>query len=235
MQTHLLWTDIALRIFLTLLSGSFIGYNRGEHGRGAGLRTTTLVCLSAAISMILVSLILVTTGKTPDSFVQIDPMRLPLGILSGMGFIGGGAILRKENMVLGVTTAATLWFSTMVGLCFGAGFLITGGAMTLVGAIVLWGFSWIERQMKQDHRASLSLTCETGTLTEEKVLQIILGAGFQVSSSEIDESKVTPRTTLSFDVRWRAKPNSIRPPDFLNRLNQSAGLTELKWKPASRD
>jgi putative Mg2+ transporter-C (MgtC) family protein len=58
-------------------------------------------------------------GKTPYSFVSMDVMRLPLGILTGMGFIGAGAIPHKGNMVLGVATAATLWFTTLMGFCFG--------------------------------------------------------------------------------------------------------------------
>jgi putative Mg2+ transporter-C (MgtC) family protein len=80
-----------------------------------------LVCLAAAIAMIQTNLLLAVKGRTADSFVMLDLMRLPLGILTGMGFIGGGAILRRESLVLGVTTAATLWFVTVIGLCFGVG------------------------------------------------------------------------------------------------------------------
>ncbi len=65
-----------------------------------------------------VNLLLTVRGKALDSYIVMDLMRLPLGILSGMGFIGGGAILRRDNMVLGVTTAATLWFVTVMGLAF---------------------------------------------------------------------------------------------------------------------
>ena len=67
-----------------------------------------------------------TTGKPTDSFVTLDLMRLPLGILTGMGFIGAGAILKKGDIVLGVTTATTLWFVTVLGLCFGGGQWILG-------------------------------------------------------------------------------------------------------------
>ena len=66
------------------------------------------------------------SGPVPE--IRTDLMRLPLGILSGMGFIGAGAILRKGEMVLGVTTAATLWMVTMLGLCFGAGKILLGTA-----------------------------------------------------------------------------------------------------------
>src|ERR1700759_2005439 len=110
METRIVWTDVAMRLICTTIGGLVIGFNREEEGRPAGLRTTLLVALAAALSMIQANLLLGTAGKAADSFVVLDLMRLPLGILSGMGFIGAGAILRRENLVLGVTTAATLWF-----------------------------------------------------------------------------------------------------------------------------
>ena len=79
-----------------------------------------LVCCAACLSMIQVNLLLPTAGKPPGSFNTLDLMRLPLGILSGMGFIGAGAITRKGDVVRGVTTAATLWIVTVLGLCFGS-------------------------------------------------------------------------------------------------------------------
>src|SRR5580704_14441663 len=106
------WPEIALRLALAIIAGMLLGINRTERGMAAGLRTTLLVCLAAAVSMIQVNLLLGVAGKPPDSFVMMDLMRLPLGILTGMGFIGAGAILRRGEMVTGVTTAATLWLAT---------------------------------------------------------------------------------------------------------------------------
>src|ERR1700693_1631613 len=113
------WPEIALRLALTVVAGTLIGLNRSEHGHSAGLRTTLLVCLAASVSMIQVNLLLSMAGKSPGSFAVLDLMRLPLGILSGMGFIGAGAIVRYGSLVRGLTTATTLWFLTVLGLCFG--------------------------------------------------------------------------------------------------------------------
>ena len=115
------WLEVLLRLAVTVAAGSAIGLNRGERGKPAGLRTTVLVCLAASVAMVLANLLLGTRGKPSDSYVQLDMMRLPLGILTGMGFIGGGTILRRPDLVTGVTTAATLWLATVIGLCFGAG------------------------------------------------------------------------------------------------------------------
>ena len=134
---HVTWTDLALRLVFTVVAGLLIGYDRGEHGKAAGLRTTLLVCLAASVAMIQVNLLLPTAGRGSDSFIMNDLFRLPLGILSGMGFIGGGAILRRDNIVVGVTTAATLWFVTVIGLCFGGGQLWLGAIATALALAIL--------------------------------------------------------------------------------------------------
>ena len=108
MPVEITWQTIALRILLTLVAGTLLGTNRSKHGHPAGLRTTLLVTLAASISMIQMNLLLPTNGKPHDSYAVMDLMRLPLGILTGVGFIGAGAIVRKGDMVTGVTTAATM-------------------------------------------------------------------------------------------------------------------------------
>src|ERR1700733_1024394 len=155
MPTNLVWSEIAIRLLCTIVAGGLIGYNRGEHGRPAGLRTTMLVALAACLAMIQVNLLLPTAGRPANSFVMNDLMRLPLGILSGMGFIGAGAIVRRDNFVVGVTTAATMWFLTVIGLCFGGGQIALGLVGTGLGTLVLTGLKLIEDRMKQDHQGKL--------------------------------------------------------------------------------
>ena len=95
MPQHLEWSEIALRLAIAAAASALIGFDRGERGRAAGLRTTMLVCLAATVAMIQVNLLLPMRGKVADSYVTLDLMRLPLGILSGIGFIGAGAIVRR--------------------------------------------------------------------------------------------------------------------------------------------
>src|SRR5205823_8605060 len=123
---HLGWPEIAIRLAFATAAGAIIGFNRTEHGRPAEIRTTMHVCLAAAVAMIEANLLLATAGKSADSFARMDILRLPLGILSGIGFLGGGVILKRGDIVLGVTTAATMWFVTVLGLCFGGGQLGAG-------------------------------------------------------------------------------------------------------------
>jgi putative Mg2+ transporter-C (MgtC) family protein len=87
-------SDIALRLLPTMLAGTIIGFNRGAKGQAVGLRTTILVDLAASVAMIQANVLLSAAGKTSDSFAEMDLMRLLPGILTGVGFIGGGAILK---------------------------------------------------------------------------------------------------------------------------------------------
>ncbi len=107
--------------------------------------------------------LLTLAGRSGDSFVMNDLMRLPLGILTGVGFIGIGAILRRGSLVIGVTTAATLWYVTVIGLCFGGGQVLLGWAATALGLFVLWGLKWFEAIMPVQQQVRLAVTVdETG-------------------------------------------------------------------------
>jgi hypothetical protein len=108
-------------------------------------------------------------------------VRLPLGILTGIGFIGGGAILRRDGFILGVTTAATLWFVTVVGLCFGGGQIKLGIAAFALGMAVLEGLRWFDYRMKQEQHGTLSLTTESdGSVTR---LRAVSGPDLLVQSA----------------------------------------------------
>ena len=132
--------------------------------------------------MILGNLMLGTTGRPWNSFVTMDVMRLPLGILTGMGFIGAGAILHRANMVTGVTTAATLWFTTLMGFCFGAGEFLLGAWMLGLGVFVLWCMQWIEARWKQQQEATLMVLVDPDGPTQVELTALIETDGHKVSS-----------------------------------------------------
>ncbi len=231
MPTHLGWDEIALRLTLTAVAGGLIGLDRGERGRPAGLRTTMLVCLAAAVSMIQTNLLLVTAGKPAGSFVTLDLMRLPLGILAGMGFIGGGAILKKGDTILGVTTAATLWFVTVIGLCFGGGQIGLGAAALVIGMIVLKGFKRLEGWLRQDRHAALSLTASLEGPTEEEIREDIIERGFRLASLGIRRDKNEGNWTLYCEVHWRSRATDPALPTIVKELSARPGVSSLDWKP----
>jgi putative Mg2+ transporter-C (MgtC) family protein len=229
MSVTISWQEIAIRLALALLAGAVIGVNRGEHGRPAGLRTTLLVCLAAAVTMIQVNLLIGTKGKPSDSFVQLDMMRLPLGLLSGMGFIGAGAIVRKGSLVTGVTTAATLWFVTILGLCFGGGQLALGSTALAIGFLVLWLLRSVERRIKQDKRAELVVVAAADGLREEQITARVTEGGCRIVSSSILLQNRDRTRRLHFDVRWRGVIDTPEIPSFVQRIAQEHGVERVEW------
>jgi len=114
-------------------------------------------------------LLLPTAGRPANSFVMNDLMRLPLGILSGMGFIGAGAIVRRDNFAVGITTAATLWFVTVLGLCFGGGQIAIGLVSSAIGVVVLTALKVVEDRLNQDRQARLSLVLDSSGPSENDI------------------------------------------------------------------
>jgi len=157
MPLHPTWQDIALRLLMTVVAGALIGLDRESRGHAAGFRTTILVGLAACVAMVEANLLLSLSGKAADSFGAADVLRLPLGILTGVGFIGGGAILKRGRLVVGVTTAATLWMVTVIGLCFGAGLWPLGIAATAIAVLALGGLKWFDRRIPREQRAMLTI------------------------------------------------------------------------------
>ncbi|HEX4142855.1 MAG TPA: MgtC/SapB family protein [Pirellulales bacterium] len=231
MTTHVESGEIAVRLILTILAGGLIGFNREEHGRAAGLCTMILVCLAAAISMIMVNLMMATAGRHPDSFIMLDLMRLPLGILSGMGFIGAGAILRRGSAVLGVTTAATLWFVTVMGLCFGAGEIGLGLAMLAAGIGVLWLLKWIERRLAQDLRGVLVVASDVQGPSEGAIREQLSAAGFQIASCAMSYTTARKFRRLRYELLWRGRLLDSHLPLVLEQLAKQPGVRRLQWKP----
>jgi putative Mg2+ transporter-C (MgtC) family protein len=231
MSLSLSWTDIALRLLLTVIVGGIIGANRGEHGRPAGLRTTILVGLAAAMSMIEANLLLGTAGKPPGAFATLDLMRLPLGILTGMGFIGAGAIVRRGDVVQGVTTAATLWFVTMVGICFGGGQLVFGSLCAIVGFLTLWGLKYLELRHLQQRRGTLTLL--TAGEQEQPALAVLKAAGYVVRATATTIAGRTGQHRAVYELRWHGGGQLDRTPDFVRELAALPGVKRVDWKPVA--
>lgn len=228
MPVELTWPDLVIRMLCTLIAGAIIGYDRGEHGKAAGLRTTVLVCMAAAVAMLQMNYLLPLAGRASDSFVTGDLMRLPLGILTGVGFIGGGAILRRGSLVVGVTTAATLWYVTVVGLCFGGGQMLLGWLATAVGVVVLWGLRWVENIMSFEQHASLAITLDQNGPDEDEIRGRLEAASITVRNISLRSGSGIRAFTLNVSRARRGSQASI--PAVLKELSRQSGVTGIEWR-----
>jgi putative Mg2+ transporter-C (MgtC) family protein len=229
MPTALTWHAIALRLLLTVISAGAIGLNRDERGHSAGLRTNLLVGLAACVAMIQANLLINSNGRSVDSFAVMDIMRLPLGILSGIGFIGAGAIIKRGDMVAGVTTAATLWFVTVMGLCYGGGQIALGLTSFALAILILSLFKKIETAFQQQHSAMLKLTVQASGASQEEIASLLTHAGFSLTEPFLCyESSPDQTRVFGWKLQWKGKHGEVNPPRAVQDLAARADIQKIE-------
>lgn len=129
---------IAFRILLSFVAGMLIGFDRERSGKAAGLRTQMLVCVGSALFAGLSIYVANSLGVLGQ-----DPTRIMAQIVSGVGFLGAGVILKNGNRLSGVTTAATIWTTAAVGTAIGAGFYIPA-AVTVILILMLTPIAFLQ-------------------------------------------------------------------------------------------
>jgi putative Mg2+ transporter-C (MgtC) family protein len=220
MPLHVTWEDIAVRLILTVLAGALIGFNRETNGHAAGFRTTILIGLAASLAMIQANILLPVTGKTAESFGVMDLMRLPLGILTGVGFIGGGAILRRGELVTGVATAATIWIMTVIGLCYGGGQLGLGTVGTLLAVLTLWLLKWLDVRIPREHHAMLVISGSATSSSPTDINDLIVSDGYRARFLRQNQSGNAQHPSWSFEISWKRPAPAVLPLGLLKLLAQ---------------
>lgn len=144
---------VAFRSLIAVLIGLFIGMERARHGRAAGMRTHVLVCLGAAVTAMTGLYINQVTGG------EGDVLRLAAQVISGVGFLGAGMIiLKNDNMIMGLTTAAGVWATATLGIAVGYGFYSGAILGAFFFLITLTLFSKFERRKKNTMVVYVELT-----------------------------------------------------------------------------
>ncbi|CAN5815430.1 hypothetical protein BH11MYX2_BH11MYX2_11070 [soil metagenome] len=153
--------ELILRIVIGTALGGIIGYERDIHGRPAGLRTHALVALASATFMVVSTHLAYYQHYKVGDFTEVDGSRIAASVVSGIGFLAGGAILRTGISIQGLTTAAALWLVAAIGLCAGAGMFAESVAATVIGVAAL---TMLRRFEDKDDRVRRRLRL---TLTDE--------------------------------------------------------------------
>ncbi len=135
--------QMMIRLVLSVILGGLIGLERQLHRRSAGLRTHILVSLGSCLIM-LTSLYVFDIYKNQ---VPLDPARIAAGVITGIGFLGAGAIIRDREGVKGLTTAASLWVVASIGLATGCGFNRAALFATVLALVTLFFLRFIERMV----------------------------------------------------------------------------------------
>lgn len=181
--------DITIKLLLAALAGGLVGLEREKHGRPAGLRTNLLVAVGSCVMMIVSEAFYLKYGVfDAESTLRLDPSRVAAQIVTGIGFLGAGVILKEGASVRGLTTAASLWAVAGLGMAFGMGFFSLGVIAT---ALVLASLTFLKKLdpiMKKDRFLTLSVTaCNRSGLLDE-LLAVFSERDLEVSdiSSHLD-------------------------------------------------
>ena len=174
--------EMLLRLLAALAAGAMIGYERSYHGRPAGFRTHALVCMASSLLMLVTVYEAHWVGVAAGR-VQIDPTRMAQGIMTGIGFLGAGVIIKEGLSVRGLTTAASIWITAAIGILAGIGFyfpLVISAALTLG---VLSFFRWIEARMPSQAYYHFSLRFARGAgLGERELRELVESHGFSIAN-----------------------------------------------------
>ena len=171
------------RLFAAAAAGGMIGLERAYHGRPAGFRTHILVCMASSLLMVLVQYQWLMVPAIHMESVRIDPSRMAQGIMTGIGFLGAGVIIQERHIVRGLTTAASIWITSAIGIIIGAGFFWIGALAGLITLGTLSLFRVVESKMPARHYARLGIVLSNkGENPEQVLLEQIEAEGLQCSN-----------------------------------------------------
>ncbi len=226
------FTDVLARLGMAFLTGFILGMERESHGRAAGLRTTVLVCMTAAMAGILSDQFYANSfeGNLRSPTWHPDPARLGAGILTGIGFLGAGVILRQGNLVRGVTTASLIWFTTILGLCYGMGYLLLGFIGLLLAVFTVFFLRYIESLIKRDWYAFLSITTTLDGISVGDVAKLLNDLHIVIKHVEYTYDSVQKTRTIRCSLRFKRNKLVELPERVGNQLRTAPGVLQVDWK-----
>lgn len=177
------YIQISVHLVSALVVGGIIGFERSYHGRPAGFRTHTLVCLASSLLMVITYYQWKWLPGVSLDTVRTDPTRMAQGIMTGIGFLGAGVIYKEGRSVRGLTTSASIWITAAIGILLGVGFYFPAIVATALTVGILSVFRWIEAKMPSNFYAYHSLCFDRNNIMQEAEVRTFLAShGFTVAN-----------------------------------------------------
>jgi putative Mg2+ transporter-C (MgtC) family protein len=216
--------ELLVRILLGTLLGAVIGFERDLHGRPAGLRTHSIVALASATFMVISTRFTFFQEYLPGQLVETDPSRIAASVVSGIGFLGAGAILRTGITIRGLTTAAGLWLVAAIGMAAGGGKYVVAVFVTVVGLAALTLLRRFEDRGEPIARQRVTVTMEEGAQSVGTVVDA-LGQRVAVVSQEEYERDADGRVRITMEVRM---PAAVHGHELARALDGLSGVRAVK-------
>jgi putative Mg2+ transporter-C (MgtC) family protein len=175
--------EMVFRLLAALAAGALIGYERSYHGRPAGFRTHALVCTASSLLMLVTVYESHWMNVVAAGRVQLDPTRMVQGIMTGIGFLGAGVIIKEGLSVRGLTTAASIWITAAIGILAGIGFYLPLVVSVVLTLGILSFFRWIEARMPSQGYFYFSVRFrQDASMTERQVRELVEQHGFSIAN-----------------------------------------------------
>lgn len=223
--------DVTLltRIVVGTALGSVIGYERDIHGRPAGLRTHALVALASSVFMVVSTHFVYYQHYSEHDLVAIDTSRIAASVVSGIGFLAGGAILRTGVTVQGLTTAAGLWLVAAIGLCAGGGMYPESVGATIIGIGALTALRRFED--KDDRiRRRLTLTFSDSATTVNDLLAKLASSDLPATIEAWDKDATSAQRRVTLAVRLRRDTGETA---LISLLEADPSISRIQLDPPS--
>lgn len=220
-----------IKLILAAFLGSLIGLEREYHGRPAGLRTHILVCIGAAVLTISgLSITAVFSNGNGSSGEEIS--RIVAGIVTGIGFLGAGAIIRTSDLIRGLTTAACIWFVAAIGIVTGLGQYLLAASSTGIALLVLILLPLIENRVSALKYRDVIIRGESGDPLKllDRCTAVFLHSGIGIHDVDIEIDKNGSFVNLLFHLRIRKMENHN---ELLNSLSEIDGVITVTWQRSS--
>jgi putative Mg2+ transporter-C (MgtC) family protein len=225
------YLEIVLRLVAALVAGGLIGLERSYRGRPAGFRTHALVCLASGLLMLLTVYEGHWFPELDGARVILDPTRMAQGIMTGIGFVGAGAIIKEGFNVRGLTTAASIWVTAAIGILTGIGFYFAAVVGTVLALGTLSAFRWIETRLRVESYAILAVRfAREGLMPEAELRKLVAEHGFSLHNMSYRLHGEAAQFEFRAVIRTM-QPTALR--RLAETLNRNAAVLEYRLAPTS--
>ena len=220
---------IVLNLLGALLLGLMVGYERSYHGRAAGMRTYGIVCMASAALVLIGGYPGLWFGGHGGTLVVSDPTRIIQGVVTGIGFLGAGVIMREGFNISGLTTAASIWASSVIGVLVGVGFYPAACALAAFSALIMIYLHRIEALLPSRHAVAIMMKFRADYSPREEVLRrIALERGYEVAGGSISIGAVGGAQEWRFVALALSRKSGAKLSDLADELARFDGIDSFQ-------
>lgn len=217
-----------VQMLVAVVLGAVVGLERARHGRPAGMRTHALVCAGATMIM-LTARGLATVSPEAMARITVDPGRIAAGIITGIGFLGAGSIIKSGDFVRGLTTAACLWFVAALGIIIGQGFFLLSLLATALALFLLVVMDRFEHRFARVVYRSLRVVvpAQERRRVEDSLREVLAEMGMRVQDTQYRLSAQAGAAQIVFRLRGSTRTSGS---ELMERLLAVEGVRSVEWR-----